>query len=182
MIKLVVGAPVIGLAAIVLVVTPVHAANASQTLRIAFPIAETTFDPAVSSDGVSDAIIGQIMEAMLDYDYLVRPVKLVPRTLEAIPAVQLLYGPNIGQENVARFNLSEFNKLYEEAQRLPDSLDRTKLFDRMTELVVAYVPWHTIDDTLAHPWVRNYALHPIRFSGHFQYVDIDEAAKAKARR
>ena len=49
--------------------------------------------------------------------------------------MQLLYGPNVGQANYSRFNLPEFNKLYDEARRLPDSPARTKLFSRMTELV-----------------------------------------------
>src|SRR5208337_3800666 len=57
-------------------------------LHVAFPIAETSFDPAFASDGASDSIIANIMEAMLDYDYLVRPVKLVPCTLEAMPTVE----------------------------------------------------------------------------------------------
>ena len=35
--------------------------------------------------------------------------------------MQLLYGPNAGQENHARFDLPEFNKLYDEARALPDS-------------------------------------------------------------
>ena len=30
--------------------------------------------------------------------------------------MQLLYGPNVGQENHARFNLPEFDKLYESAR------------------------------------------------------------------
>ncbi len=29
-----------------------------------------------------------MFETMLDYDYLARPVKLVPRALEAMPAVE----------------------------------------------------------------------------------------------
>jgi len=41
---------------------------------------------------------------------------------------------------------------------LRDSQERTKLFDRMTELVIAYAPWrltiNSIEDTFAHPWVR----------------------------
>jgi ABC-type transport system substrate-binding protein len=97
--------------------------------------------------------------------------------------MQLLYGPNIGQENSAHFDLPEFNKLFDEAQRLPDSPERTRLFDRMTELVVAYMPWrvlnHPIDDTLVHRWVHYFAGHPIRFPGNFQYIAITEAAKAK---
>jgi ABC-type transport system substrate-binding protein len=97
--------------------------------------------------------------------------------------MQLLYGPNIGQANYSRFNLPEFNKLYDEARQLPDSPQRTKLFDRMTELVVAYAPWRVtindLEDTFAYPWARYYVPHPIR-SQVWAYIDIDEAARAKA--
>jgi ABC-type oligopeptide transport system substrate-binding subunit len=71
-----------------LLVPNAHAADSGSTLRVAFMIAETSFDPAFASDAASDAIIANIFESMLDYDYLVRPVKLVPRTLEAMPVVQ----------------------------------------------------------------------------------------------
>jgi ABC-type transport system substrate-binding protein len=94
--------------------------------------------------------------------------------------MQLLYGPNAGQENEARFNLPEFNRLFEEARGRPDSPERTKLFDRMTELVIAYAPWrltiNSIEDTFAHPWVRYYVPNPIRGQG-WAYIDIDEAAR-----
>jgi len=97
--------------------------------------------------------------------------------------MQLLYGPNAAQENSARFNLPEFNKLYEETRRLPDSPARTKLFSRMSELVVAYMPWrvtiHAIDDTFAHPWVKNYVPHTIRFPGFWQHIEIDDAARSR---
>jgi len=80
--------------------------------------------------------------------------------------MQLLYGPNIGQANDARFNLPEFNRLFEQASRLPDSPERTKLFDRMTELVIAYAPWRMtvsiVEDSFAHPWVHDFVPHPIR--------------------
>ena len=52
------------------------------------PAAETSFDPAVAFDDISGVVIDSILKAMLDYDYLARPVKLVPRTLEAMPAVE----------------------------------------------------------------------------------------------
>jgi len=98
--------------------------------------------------------------------------------------MQLLYGPNVGQVNYARFNLPEFNRLYEEALRLPDSPARTKLFSRMTEVMLAYAPWRVtindLEDTFAHPWARNYVPHPIR-SQVWAYVDVDEAARAAAR-
>ena len=90
--------------------------------------------------------------------------------------MQLLYGPNAGQENTARFDLPEFNKLFEQARSLPDSSERTKLFDRMTELVVAYAPWRltisNIEDTFCHPWVRYFVPNPIRAQG-WPYMDLD---------
>jgi len=98
--------------------------------------------------------------------------------------MQLLYGPSIGQANYSRFNLPEFNKLFDEARTLPDSPERTRLFDRMTELVVAYAPWRVrindIEDTMARGWVRNYVPHPMRNEG-WMYIDVDEALRAKAR-
>ncbi len=98
--------------------------------------------------------------------------------------MQLLYGPNAGEANQARFNLPAFNKLFDQARELPDSPQRTKLFDRMTELVVAYAPWrltiNNIEDTFAHPWVRYYVPHPIREQG-WMYIDVDLAAKAKSK-
>jgi ABC-type transport system substrate-binding protein len=98
--------------------------------------------------------------------------------------MQLLYGPSIGQANYSRFNLPEFNKLFDEARTLPDSPARTRLFDRMTELVVAYAPWRVrindIEDTMARGWVRNYVPHPMRNEG-WMYMDVDEALRAKSR-
>jgi ABC-type transport system substrate-binding protein len=90
--------------------------------------------------------------------------------------MQLLYGPNTGGENNARFKLPAFDALYDEARKLADSPQRTKLLDRMTELVFAYAPWrlseHRLEDQLMHGWVKNYKPHPIR-SQVWQYVDLD---------
>jgi ABC-type transport system substrate-binding protein len=92
--------------------------------------------------------------------------------------MQLLYGPNAAQENNAQFKLPAYDKLYEESRLMPDSPARTKLFDRMTELVLAYAPWrigyHLIEDHLAQPWVRGYKPHPIR-SQTWQFVDLGTA-------
>src|ERR1700737_2067241 len=64
------------------------AADPSKTLRVVLGIAETSFDPQFASDAASDGVIANIYEAMLDYDYLARPVKVVPRTLEAMPVIE----------------------------------------------------------------------------------------------
>ncbi len=68
--------------------TRTFAAEPAKTLRVAFSIAETSFDPAFASDAASDAIIANVFDTMLDYDYLARPVKLVSRVLESMPAVE----------------------------------------------------------------------------------------------
>ena len=94
--------------------------------------------------------------------------------------MQLLYGPNKGGENSARFNLPAYNELYEQARKLPDSPERTRLFDKMTELILAYAPWrlseHRLEDQLMQPWVKNYRPHPIR-SQSWVYVDVDPASR-----
>ena len=64
-----------------------HAADPNKVLRYAFERAETTFDPQKTSDIYSNFIESAILETPLDYDYLARPVKLVPLTLAAMPEI-----------------------------------------------------------------------------------------------
>jgi ABC-type transport system substrate-binding protein len=96
--------------------------------------------------------------------------------------MQLLYGPNAGQENQARFRLAEYDRLYDEARRLPDSPARTALFGRMQALVVAYAPMrltqHIIEDHAWHARVLNYRAHPIR-QFCFRYYDVDGPVPAR---
>ena len=96
--------------------------------------------------------------------------------------MQLLYGPNVGQSNDSRFKLPEFDRLYEEARKLPDSPERTKLYDRMTDLVIAYAPWklthHLLEDHVIQPWVVGYKAHPLR-SDIWKYLDIDESKRER---
>jgi oligopeptide transport system substrate-binding protein len=97
--------------------------------------------------------------------------------------MQLLYGANIGRENSSRFNLPEFNRLFEDTKGTPDSAARTKLFSRMTELVVNYAPWriglNPVTDVVHHAWIRNYVPHPI-LPQAWSYIDMD--AELRARR
>ena len=62
-------------------------ANAQKTLRYAFRVAETGFDPAQVSDLYSRTVTPGIFEAPLTYDYLARPFKLKPLTASALPEV-----------------------------------------------------------------------------------------------
>jgi ABC-type transport system substrate-binding protein len=72
-------------AALALAAASPHAED--KVLRYAFNVAETGFDPAQVSDLYSANLINNIYDPPLRYDYLARPLKLIPNTLEAIPEV-----------------------------------------------------------------------------------------------
>src|SRR5690242_19418327 len=76
-----------GLIALLIAVSAA-AADPGKVLRIAFPVAETGFDPARVSDLYSNVVNEAIFERLLTYDYLARPAKLVPMTAESMPEVQ----------------------------------------------------------------------------------------------
>jgi ABC-type transport system substrate-binding protein len=64
-----------------------HAADMTKTLRVAFPIAETGFDPQAAYDSYSFAVIGGIFDPLFVYDYFARPARMVPNTAAALPEV-----------------------------------------------------------------------------------------------
>ncbi len=66
---------------------PVAAADPAKVLRVSLPIAETGFDPALASEIYSGAVIAAIMEPLLTFDYMARPVRLAPLTADALPDV-----------------------------------------------------------------------------------------------
>ena len=69
-----------------LVLMPVGAGAAEKkTLRYAFRTAETGFDPMKVYDRYSIGILENIFESLLTYDWLARPVKLVPQVVESVP-------------------------------------------------------------------------------------------------
>jgi len=62
-------------------------AQAVKTLRYAFKVAETGFDPAQISDKYSKDIAGAIFDGPLEYDFGARPFKLRPATLAEMPDI-----------------------------------------------------------------------------------------------
>lgn len=100
--------------------------------------------------------------------------------------LQLLYGPNSSpQSNAANFALPAFDRLYERARRMPDSPERTLLYQQMTKLVLAYAPWrlgvHRVQTHLSQPWLLNYKKHPIMHQG-WKYLDVDMEKKRASTR
>ena len=96
--------------------------------------------------------------------------------------MQLLYGPNIGQEQRLALPARRVRPALRAGAPLPDSPERTKIFDRMTDLVVAYAPWklthHLLEDHVIQPWVIGYKPHPIR-AEIWKYLDVDESKRVR---
>jgi ABC-type transport system substrate-binding protein len=63
------------------------AAGEPKTLRYAFPIAESGFDPAQVTDLYSNTVIAGIFEGPLEYEFLAKPARVRPSTAAAMPEV-----------------------------------------------------------------------------------------------
>ncbi|MBZ2206345.1 ABC transporter substrate-binding protein [Massilia soli] len=98
---------------------------------------------------------------------------------------QLLYGPNSGRANYARFNLPAYNQRYEQARKLADSPERQRLYREMNQLIHAYNPWvpltHPISADIRHPWLKNYKRHPVEFTT-WRYLQLDLALRERLGR
>lgn len=86
-----------------------------------------------------------------------------------------LYGKNVGTSNDARFRLPEYDRLYDASVRLPEGPERTAIYRRMSELVIAYAPWilglNPFESVVAQPWLKGYKQSPF-FRNQWKYYDV----------
>ena len=99
--------------------------------------------------------------------------------------LDLLYGPHKGMSNLGRFDLPEFNALYDRAAKMPNGPEREKLYREMSKLVVAYAPWvlhaYRIENIVVHPWVLGYKYDT--YNPHpWAYLDLDVAQRKRDTR
>jgi ABC-type transport system substrate-binding protein len=94
----------------------------------------------------------------------------------------MLYGPNGGQANHSRFSVPEFDKLYQQAKRLPDGPERNAIYREMNRIFLVYSPWrlgvHRIYTDLMQPWTLGYSRHPV-MRAWWKFIDIDQVKYAK---
>ena len=64
------------------------AADMNKTLRVAFPVDVTGFDPQVTQDLYSGYVERSIFDTLFTYDHLARPYQLVPSTAAALPEIR----------------------------------------------------------------------------------------------
>jgi len=98
--------------------------------------------------------------------------------------LQLLWKGSIGQVNYAMFDHPDYNALYEQVKRMPDSPERNALIGRMVRLIAVYSPWlvetFKAQNILMQPWLVGYKKHPFSHEP-WKYVDIDVGARARAK-
>ena len=95
--------------------------------------------------------------------------------------VGLGYGPNTNQLNDARFNLPQYNRLYEQQRQIADGPERLELIRRAMKLLIAYAPYkfhiHRFESDIMAPWLTGFRRHP--FSNRFfPYLALDRARHA----
>jgi ABC-type transport system substrate-binding protein len=98
-------------------------------------------------------------------------------------ALQRMYGPAAGQQNLARFKLPAFDAIYERMLALPDSPQRLALFHEAKRIAAAYMPYkvfvHRIANDVAHPWMVGYR-RPLFWNNWWHMVDVDVARRPAA--
>lgn len=90
--------------------------------------------------------------------------------------MQLFYGKNINVTNNACVKIPEYDRLYEQTQKMPPSAERDALYRKMSRLLEVYMPVQIIGaryrNVLAQPRVIGFKKHPI-LPAEWMYIDID---------
>ncbi|MFW1950856.1 ABC transporter substrate-binding protein [Acinetobacter beijerinckii] len=90
--------------------------------------------------------------------------------------MQLFYGKNIHVTNNGCIKIPEFDRLYEQTQKMPPSPERDALYQKMSRVLEVYTPVQIIGaryrNILAQPRVIGFKKHPI-LPSEWMYIDID---------
>ena len=96
--------------------------------------------------------------------------------------LEYMYGPSVGQANLARFKWPAFDAVYERLSALPDTPERAALFLEASNLVAAYMPYrahvHRVYTDLSNPWITGWR-QPLFRNEQWQYVEVDVAMRER---
>jgi ABC-type transport system substrate-binding protein len=103
---------------------------------------------------------------------------------DAQSALQILYGPAAGGQNLARFRNARFDEIYARMQALPDGPERMALLREAQKIITALAPHkynvHRVLTDLTQPWLSGFR-RPLYGNRFWQYVDIDAARRPPTR-
>ena len=96
--------------------------------------------------------------------------------------LDLMYGPNKGMSNHARFALPAFDALYEKQRALPDGPQRDAVIAQAQRLALAYMPYkatvHVAGSWVVQPGIVGYRPHPF-IRDAWRYVDVERTPAAR---
>jgi ABC-type transport system substrate-binding protein len=97
--------------------------------------------------------------------------------------LQLFYSKNkTPGPNDTSFNSPEFDKAYEASLKLPPGAERTKLYQKMRDIVADETPWifnaHRLGYKLVHGWVGNFKWTEVA-NDYPKYIRIDAKKRAE---
>jgi ABC-type transport system substrate-binding protein len=88
--------------------------------------------------------------------------------------LQLFYSPNASPgPNRANYRNPRFDALYERVRSMPDTPERTAIYEEMSAMVESDCPWvflhYPLEHVLYHPWVENYRPHAFSYGMEKHY-------------
>ena len=95
--------------------------------------------------------------------------------------VSLLVSRNINAINDMKFNLPEYDRLFDESAKLPSGPARDRIYRALSELAAANSVLdfgiHTYTNDVSQPWLLGYKRHPF-WRTPWKYVDVDEVMRS----
>jgi len=93
----------------------------------------------------------------------------------------LFYSPNVSPgSNHYNYNRPEYDRLYEQILVMPPSPERTKIYEKMRDMIIEDAPYMgsmaRTRHYLVQPWLRN-AKPTERYWGWYKYLDVDESKR-----
>jgi ABC-type transport system substrate-binding protein len=99
---------------------------------------------------------------------------------DSIGALARYDSREIGGQNMGRFKMPEFDKIYDRLQSLPDGPERAALFERAQKIALAYMPYkfklNRLSTDMSYPQLIGYR-HPVFWQEFWHYVDIDDSLR-----
>jgi len=86
------------------------------------------------------------------------------------------YGPQSGNQNIARFRFKPLDEIHDRMTVLPDGAERLELFERAKKIAIAYMPYklhaHRLVADMMHPGLTGYR-RPLFWNEWWHMVDVD---------
>jgi ABC-type transport system substrate-binding protein len=93
------------------------------------------------------------------------------------------FGPQAGNQNIARFRLPALDAIHERMTVLPDGPERLRLFEQAKKIAVAYMPYklhtHRLVADMMHPGLEGWR-RPLFWNEWWHWLDVDPALRRDA--